>query len=126
MWDFHQPYFEARLIPSGQAWRTFDDWITSSAQIGVWFVSKSGQVRTAGTLASARNGQVRLHSQAAQAVFDLRQAQFTYGPFQVFPRWPMGPMVELIALQAFFANGDWLVLAEGWQPEGALPRTLPA
>ena len=126
MWDFHQPYFEGRLIPTDQAWRTFDNWLTSSARIGVWFVSKSGQVRTAGTLAGARNGQVRLRSQSAQAVFNLRQAQFTYGPLQVFPRWPMGPMVELIALQAFLANGDWLALAEGWQPEGVSPRALPA
>jgi hypothetical protein len=38
----------------------------------------------------------------------------------------MGPMIELTALQAFLANGDWLALAEGWKPEGVSPRALPA
>ena len=64
--------------------------------------------------------------QSAHAAFNLRDARFTYGPFQVFPRWPMGPMIELMALQAFLGNGDWLVLAEGLKPEGISPRALPA
>lgn len=126
MWDFHQPYFKDRLIATDQAWRTFDRWMAGRKQIGVWFVSKSGSVRTAGTPESARNGQIQLRGESAQAAFNLQEAQFTYGPFQVFPRWPMGPMVELIALQAFLANGDWLALAEGLKPEGVAPRAIPA
>jgi hypothetical protein len=126
MWDFDQPYFAERLIAADQAWRHFDEWMAAGKQIGVWFVAKSGSVRTAGTVRSVRNGRVELIGQSAAAAFNLRAAQFTYGPFQVFPRWPMGPMVELIALQAYLDNGDWLVLAEGLQPEGISPRALPA
>jgi hypothetical protein len=126
MWDFNQPYFEGRLIAVDQAWRRFDEWMTGGKQIGVWFVSKSGSVRTSGMVKSVRNGRVQLLGQSAQAAFNLQEAQFTYGPFQVFPGWPMGPMVELMALQAFLTNGDWLVLAEGLKPEGISPRSLTA
>jgi hypothetical protein len=126
MWDLNQPYFDGRLIPPDQAWRRFDDWMAGGKQIGVWFVSKSGSVRTAGTMESARNGRVEFRNQSALAAFNLQDAQYTYGPFRVFPRWPMGPTVELMALQAFFKNGDWLVLAEGLMPEGVAPRALPA
>jgi hypothetical protein len=126
MWDFNQPYFEGRLIAPDHAWRRFAEWQSAGKQIGLWFVSKSGSVRTAGAVESARDGRVQLRGQSAHAAFNLREAQFTYGPFQVFPRWPMGPMVELLALQAFLANGDWLVLAEGLMPERLPPRALPA
>lgn len=126
MWDFNQPYFEGRLIASDQAWRRFDEWMAGGKQIGVWFVSKSGSVRTAGFMQSARNGRIQLRGQSAHAAFNLHEAQFTYGPFQVFPRWPMGPMIELMALQAFLTNGDWLALAEGLMPEGVSPLALPA
>jgi hypothetical protein len=126
MWDFNQPYFAGRLIPSDQAWRRFDDWLSSGKQIGVWFVSKTGSVRTAGIVESARNGRIQLRGQSAHAAFNLREAQYTYGPFQVFPRWPMGPMVEITALQAMLANGDWIVFAEGLKPEGFSPLALTA
>jgi hypothetical protein len=126
MWDFNQPCFEGRLIAPDQAWRRFDEWLACGKQIGVWFVSKTGSVRTTGMMESARNGRIRLCGQSAHAAFNLREAQYTYGPFQVFPRWPMSPMVEMLALEAFFPNGDWLVLAEGLMPEGIAARALPA
>jgi hypothetical protein len=33
-------------------------------------------------------------------------------------------MVEVMALQAFFETGDWLMLAEGMKPESLPPRML--
>jgi hypothetical protein len=126
MWDFDQPYFEGRLIEADQAWRRFDLWMTAGKQIGVWFVAKSGSLRTSGTVESAANGRIQLRGQTAQAAFNLQDARFTYGPFQVFPNWPAPPMVELMAVQAFLANGDWLVMAEGLKPEGLSPLALPA
>ncbi len=125
MWDFNQPYFEGRLIDTDQAWRRFDAWMAGGKQIGVWFVAKSGSVRTAGIVTGARHGRLQLRNPSANAAFDLQEARFTYGPFQVFPNWPAGPMVELIALQAFMANGDWLVMAEGLKPQ-AISSHLPA
>jgi len=44
---------------------------------------------------------------------------------QVFPRWPAPPPVEILALQAFLATGDWLVLAEGYVPKELSPLSLP-
>ena len=126
VWDFKQPYFEGRLVAADQAWRLLDEWMASGKRIGVWFVAKSASVRTAGMVKSARNGRVQLQGQSAQAAFQLQKARFTYGPFQVFPNWPAGPMVEVRALQAFLANGDWLVLAEGLKPEGISPLALAA
>ncbi|HWC96664.1 MAG TPA: hypothetical protein VG456_07940 [Candidatus Sulfopaludibacter sp.] len=126
MWDFNQPYFDGNLIPAEDAWRRFDAWMADGKQIGVWFVAKSGSLRTSGFVKSARDGRVQLKGQTAQAAFHLEDARFTYGPFQVFPNWPAGPMVELMAVQAFLTNGDWLVLAEGLKPEGISPLALPA
>lgn len=125
MWDFNQPYFEERLIPTHEAWLRVDEWMAAAKQIGVWYVAGSGSVQTSGVVKSARNGRVQLTGQAARAAFRLNDARFTYGPFQVFPRWPMGPMVELPALQAFLPNGDWLVMAENLRPE-QISSHLPA
>jgi hypothetical protein len=126
MWDFDQPYFEGKLIADAEAWRRFDEWISAGKQIGVWFVAKSGSLRTSGFVESAVNGRVNMRGQTASAGFNLQDARFTYGPFQIFPNWPAGPMVELMAVQAFLPNGDWLVMAEGLKPEGLTPLALPA
>ena len=117
MWDFHQPYFEDKLISSEQAWRILDEWRAGGRELGVWYVAKSGSIRTLGTVKSARNGRLALRGVAARADFDLKGARFTHGPFQMFPRWPAGPRVEVTAVQAFLENGEWLVLAVGQSPE---------
>ena len=122
MWDFNQPYFKGKLIPSDQAWRRLEDWRVAGREIGVWYVAaKSGSVRTMGTVESARNGRIELRGSTVRAGFNLKSATFAYYPIQIFPRWPMGPMVEVMAVQAFLESGDWLMLAEGLRPE-----TLPA
>jgi hypothetical protein len=36
-----------------------------------------------------------------------------------------GPIVEVLALQAYLATGDWLVLAEGYLPKELSPLALP-
>lgn len=126
MWDFDQPYFEGKLIAADQAWQRFDQWMSAGKQIGVWFVAQSGSLRTSGCVESAEGCRVHLRGQSAAAGFNLQEARFTYGPFQIFPNWPSGPMVELMAVQAFLPNGDWLVMAEGLKPEGLAPLTLPA
>ncbi len=121
MWDFNQPYFEGKLIPSEQAWRTLDDWRARGKEIGVWFVAKSGSMRTLGTVDSVRNGRLALRGGTVRAGFNLQDATFAYAPVQTFPRWPMGPMVEVMAVQAFFPTGDWLMLTEGMLPMRTLP-----
>jgi hypothetical protein len=68
---------------------------------------------------------VQLKGDSAAASFNLRQAKFTYGPMQVFPRLPAPPPVEVMALQVYLATGDWLVLAEGMVPQGLSPLALP-
>jgi len=44
---------------------------------------------------------------------------------QVWPRWPAGPTVEVLALQAYLATGEWVVLAEGYLPKEWSPLALP-
>ena len=39
-------------------------------------------------------------------------------------RWPAGPIVEVLALQAYLATGEWLVLAEGYVPKELSPLAL--
>src|SRR5579872_2866148 len=118
MWDFDQPYFQGKLIPAEQAWRKLEKWRAEGKDIGVWFVTKSGSVRTMGTVDIVRNGRVEMTGSTVRAGFNLQGVTFAYSPVQLFPRWPMGPMVEVMALQAAFQNGDWLMLAEGMRPEG--------
>ena len=125
MWDFNQPYFECKLIPSEEAWRSLEDWRAAGKEVGVWYVAKSGSVRTLGTVDTVRNGRLELRGSTVRAGFNLKDATFAYAPMQLFPRWPMGPMVEVMALQAAFPTGDWLMLAEGMRPEGLPLRELP-
>ena len=35
MWDFNQPYFEGKRIPSDHAWRKLDEWRAAGKEIGV-------------------------------------------------------------------------------------------
>lgn len=125
MWDFNQPYFEGKLIPSEDAWRRLEDWRAAGKEVGVWYVAKTGSVRTLGTVDLVRNGRLELRGSTVRAGFNLKGATFVYAPMQFFPRWPMGPMVEVMALQAAFPTGDWLMLAEGMKPEGLPMRELP-
>jgi len=110
-------------IPTDQAWRIFSTWQASGKEIGILFVSQSGSIATSGTLKSAHNGTVRLSSESAGAMFQLKDATFLYGPLQTWPRWPNPPIVEIIALQAVLPNGSWLVMAEGLRPQ-ALPSPM--
>ena len=125
MWDFNQQYFAGRLIPSDQAWRRLEGWRVAGKEIGVWYVAaQSGSVRTLGTVESARNGCPELRGSTVRADFNLKNATFAYYPVQLFPRWPMCPVVEVMALQAFLETGDWLMLAEGLRPESLPTREL--
>jgi len=124
MWDFNQPYFQDKLIPAADAWRRFDDWRIRRAELGVLFVAKPATLSSIGTVQSVRNGMLRIQGTTAGAGFNLKDATFTYGPLHVFPRWPMGPMVEVMALSAYTPDGGWLVLAEGMRPEALAPRAI--
>jgi hypothetical protein len=62
---------------------------------------------------SARNGILQLDSDGAKATFRLINAKLTYGPVPMYPRWPAPSVVEVQAIQAYLAAGDWLVLAVG-------------
>jgi hypothetical protein len=124
MWDFQQPYFEGKLIPPADAWRRFEDWRARHAEIGVLFVARPVTLSTIGTVKLVRNGTLRIQGETAGTGFNLKDATFTYGPLQVFPRWPMGPMVEVMAVSAYTPDGGWLVLAEGFRPESLAPRAI--
>jgi hypothetical protein len=124
MWDFDQPFFQDKLIRAELAWERLEAWREAGCEIGVWFVAQSGSVRALGTVEAAGNGRVEIRAPRAGANWNLQEARFTFGPFQLFPRWPMGPMVEVMALSAYLPDGGWLVMAEGVKALG--PVSLPA
>ena len=107
-------------IETDRAWRMFADWTSTRKEIGMWYVSQPSRLLGFGTLISARNGSIQFQAEAARATFDLKEARFTFGPMQTWPRWPNPPIVEVMALQVYLPRGAWLVLAEGLRPE-AIP-----
>jgi hypothetical protein len=112
-------------ISADRAWRLFSDWKENHKEIGLLFVSKSGTFSTAGTLRSARNGTVVMRGDGGcGAILHLKDAQFTYGPVMTHPNWPNPPMVEIVALQAYTANGTWIVMSEGLRPQSLSSPTL--
>ena len=114
-------------IAAEEVWMMFEDWKRAGKKIGALFGGRSGGVAISAemTIRAARNGLVQLRGDGAGASFNLKQAKFTYGPMQVFPRWPAPPPVEVMALQVYLETGDWLVLAEGAVPRELSPLTLP-
>lgn len=111
------PDYTGAPIPTDQVWRIFNGWEDSRREIGVIFYGGSGtSLYTMGFVESARNGKLLLMGSKLRASFDLKQAKFTYGPLQTWPKWPSPPIVEVIAVRAQLENGDWLVLAEGLRP----------
>lgn len=125
MWDFDQPAFAGTLIAPDQAWRTFDHWKSASLEIGLLLFGKAGIITALGTVESGRNGSLSIRGEGVGATLNLKGADFSYGPVKTWPRWPMAPIVEIIAVQAFLPNGEWLVLGEGLRPS-SLPRpSLP-
>jgi hypothetical protein len=107
----------AQALPATDAWRIFDGWRASEQIIGVLFMGRHGSLATSGTVTSARMGRLQLNGDCAEATFNLKNAEFLYGPVQMFPRWPYPPPVEVIAVQACLPDGDWLVLAENFRPK---------
>jgi hypothetical protein len=103
-------------LAAQDAWRKFDEWRAQSRSIGIVFLGGSGSVTTTGTVTQARMGRLQFNSETAEVSFRLKDANFTYGPVQMFPNWPYPPAVEVIAVQAWFANGDWLAMAERVRP----------
>ena len=119
-----QEALQVNAIPVDQAWRIFADWKASGKEIGVFFHSQSGSFSALGTLRSARSGTVEFQAEAAKFALRLKDAQFTYGPMQTWPRWPNPPIVEVIALQAYTANGTWIIMAEGVRPDALSTQLL--
>jgi|ERR1043165_4057891 hypothetical protein len=107
----------AQTLPHSDAWRMFEQWRSAANEIGVMFLGRHGSLATTGTVTSARMGRLQINSGSTEATFNLKDANFLYGPVQLFPRWPYPPPVEVIAVQAYFPSGDWLVLAEGFRPK---------
>jgi hypothetical protein len=122
MWE----EFHGTALPAEQAWRIFDDWVASGQEIGILFCGKAGTISTLGRVCSARNGRLQIQGEGAGAWLNLKGATFTRGPLQVYPRWPAGPAIEVMAIQAYLSNGDWLALAEGVVPASLGPMMLPA
>ena len=114
-------------ISSEDAWRVLDDWKSKRKEIGVLFCGRSGTAVIAAmcTVRAARNGLLQMKGDSAGASLNLKLAKFSYGPMQVWPHWPAGPTAEVLALQAYLATGDWLVLAEGYLPRELSPLALP-
>ncbi len=113
-------------IGSEEAWRMFDDWKRDGKELGIYLASRTGSVATLAVIQSVRNGRVTLKGEAVSVTLNLKNAEFAYGPVQMFPRWPSPPMVEVTALQAMVNGTDWLVLAEGLIPEALAPLSLPS
>ena len=112
-------------IEAHEAWQMFDQWKNRGQDIGVIFWGRSANLYTMGTVASLRNGRLELKAAFARASFNLTGANFKYGPMQTWPRWPSPPIVEVNALRAEFANGDYLALAEGLTPDSISSPMLP-
>ena len=114
-------------IPPEDAWRVLDDWRVAQKEIGLLFCGRSGTAVLSAlcTVRTARNGVLQLKGEGAGASLNLKLAKFTYGPMQVWPRWPAPPTVEVLALQAYLATGEWVVLAEGYVPKELSPLALP-
>ena len=110
-----------------EAWRIFEGWKVHQKEVGLLFCGRSGTavISALCTVRVAHNGLLQLKGEGSGASLNLKQAQFTYGPMQVFPRWPAPPPVEILAMQAFLVTGDWLVLAEGYVPKELSPLALP-
>ena len=89
------------------------------------FWGRSANLYTMGTVTSLKNGRLELKGDLARASFNLTGASFKYGPMQTWPRWPSPPIVEMNALRAEFANGDYLALAEGLTPGSISSPMLP-
>jgi hypothetical protein len=103
-----------------EAWTVFGRWQAERREIGIIFWGRSGNLYTLARVESARNGRLQLRGEGARASFNLVEATFTYGAMQTWPNWPSPPIVEVMAIQAQLANGDFLALAEGLRPD-ALP-----
>ena len=112
-------------IEAHEAWQMFDRWKNHGQDIGVIFWGRSANVYTIGTVASLANGRLEIKGAFARASFNLSGASFKYGPMQTWPRWPSPPIVEVNALRAEFANGDYLALAEGITPDSISSPMLP-
>lgn len=112
-------------IEAHEAWRIFDQWKNRGQEIGMIFWGRSANLYTMGTVTSLKNGRLELKGDLARASFNLTGASFKYGPMQTWPRWPSPPIVEMNALRAEFANGDYLALAEGLTPGSISSPMLP-
>jgi hypothetical protein len=114
-------------LPANEAWRMFDLWKSHQREIGLLYCGRSGTTVFSAlcTVRSTRHGILQLKGESTGASLNLKLAIFTYGPLQIFPRWPAPPPVEILALQAFLATGDWLVLSEGYVPKELPPLALP-
>jgi len=123
------PWQETAGEPISQedAWRVLDDWKAKRKQIGVLFCGRSATavITAMCTVRDARNGLLLMKGDGVGASLSLKRAKFSYGPIQVWPHWPAGPAAEVLALQAYLATGDWLVLAEGYLPRELAPLALP-
>lgn len=108
-------------MESTEAWRLFEQWRAAAQTIGVVFMGRHGSLTTSGTVTSARMGRLQINGETSEATFNLKDSSFVYGPVQLFPRWPYPPPVEVIAVQASFPSGDWLVLAENFRPKAVPP-----
>jgi hypothetical protein len=103
-------------LAAEDAWRTFEGWRAEGRQIGLIFLGGWGSLTTSGTVAKARMGRLQFNSETAEISFRLKGANFTYGPVQMYPNWPYPPQVDVIAVQAWYENGDWLAMAERPRP----------
>jgi hypothetical protein len=120
------PDYTGATIPTDQVWRIFGGWKSSGREIGVIFYGGSGtSLSTMGVVESACHGKLLLMGSKLRASFDLKQANFTYGPVQTWPKWPSAPIVEIIAVRAQLEDGGWLVLAEGLRPDSLRSLALP-
>ena len=112
-------------METDRAWRMFSDWTSSGKEIGMWYVSQPSRFLAFGMMTSARNGTIQFQTETARATFDLKEARFTFGPMQTWPRWPNPPVVEVMALQVYLPRGAWLVMVEGLRPQAVPVPQLP-
>jgi hypothetical protein len=114
-------------VSADEAWRVLDEWRAKGKEIGMLYCGRPGAavISAMCRVQAARNGLLQMKGEGAGASLHLRMAKFSYGPMRVWPNWPAGPTVDVLALQAYLPSGDWLVLAEGYLPKELSPLALP-
>lgn len=97
-------------IPDESAFALLDRWRDMRADLGLIYVSVRKQIYARTTVRSRTARSLELRGEKALARIALNGVEYSYGPLQIFPRWPLGPMETVTALEVHWPEEAWLWL----------------